>query len=112
MKYMMLIYVPGRPTSPEELEKAMPAWEAYSKELASRKALIDGAPLADPTSATTIRAHNGKRTVTDGPFAETKEWLGGYYLLECPTLDDAIELAGKCPAAQYGSIEVRPLVEM
>ena len=113
MKYMFLIYTPpgGRP-SPEEQAKIMPLWEAYTNELRDRKALIDGAPLAEPTSATTVRAHNGKRTVTDGPFAETKEWLGGYYLVDFPTLDQAIEYAAKCPAAQYGSIEVRPLIEM
>lgn len=112
MQYMLLIYVPNRPTTPEEREAAMPAWMAYSKELQDRKAYIAGAPLAEPTSATTVRAQNGKRTVTDGPFAETKEWLGGYYLLDCKSLDDAIELAGKCPAAQYGSIELRPVLDM
>lgn len=90
----------------------MPAWEAYGAELRRRKAYIDAAPLAETTSATTVRAHDGKRTVTDGPFAETKEWLGGYYIIDCASLDAAIEAAAMCPAAKYGSIEVRPLVEM
>jgi hypothetical protein len=112
MQYMLLIYVPHQPTTPEEREAAMPAWMAYSKELQDRKAYIAGSPLAEPTSATTVRAQNGKRTVTDGPFAETKEWLGGYYLLDCKSLDEAIELAGKCPAVNYGSIELRPVLDM
>jgi hypothetical protein len=112
MKYMLLIYVPDRPSTPEERAAAMPAWEAYTKELHKRGAYIDGNPLADTSSATTVRAPNGKRAVTDGPFAETKEWLGGYYLLECKSLDDAIEAAAMCPAAKYGAIEVRPIAQM
>ncbi len=112
MQYMLLIYVPNRPVTPEEMQAAMPAWNAYTEELKAKKAYVAGAPLAEPTSATTVRAQNGKRTVTDGPFAETKEWLGGYYLLDCKSLDDAIELAAKCPAAQYGSIELRPVLGM
>ena len=114
MKYMLLIYAPpeARPATPEEMAERMPMWNAYTDELKQRKAYIDGKPLADTSSATTVRAHNGKRTITDGPFAETKEFLGGFYMIETPTLDEAIELAGKCPAAKYGSIEVRPIVEM
>ena len=114
MKYMLLIYTPpdGRAVSPQERSAAMPAWEAYSDEVRRRNAYVDAAPLADTSIATTVRVRDSKRRVTDGPFAETKEWLGGYYLVDCPSLDEAIELAGMCPASQYGSIEVRPLVEM
>ena len=73
-------------------------------------------PIGDalqPTStATTVRVRDGKMLTTDGPFAETKEVLGGYYMLECPDLDSAVELASKIPAAEYGSIEVRPVMEL
>ncbi|MBV8600067.1 MAG: YciI family protein [Candidatus Eremiobacteraeota bacterium] len=111
MKYMLLIYTADRP-APEARAAAMPAWIAYTEELQRRKAYVAAAPLAEPSSATTVRAHSGKRTVTDGPFAEKKEWLGGYYLIEAESLDQAIEAAAMCPAAKYGSIEVRPIDEM
>ena len=111
---MILIYQPKqeRQPTPEEWAAAMPAWEAYGAEIQKRGEFVDAAPLADVSSATTVRVRDGKRTVTDGPFAETKEVLGGYYLVNAPTLDEAIELAALCPGAQYGSAEVRPLVEM
>lgn len=114
MKYMLLIYVPedGRPSTPEERAASMPAWNAYTDEIRRRGALVDSAPLADATSAITVRAPGGKRAVTDGPFAETKEWLGGYYVVDCPSRDEAIDLAALCPAASYGSIEVRPVIDM
>jgi hypothetical protein len=114
MKYMILIYAtpPEKPPTPEEWAAYMPAWEAYGAEIRKRGEYVDGAPLAPVDSATTVRVRDGKRAVTDGPFAETKEVLGGYYLVDCPTLDEAIELAALCPGAQYGSIEVRPLVDM
>jgi hypothetical protein len=114
MKYMLLIYGPHqeRPPTPEEWAAVMPAWEAYGNELRRRKAFVDAAPLADTSSATTVRNHDGKRTVTDGPFAETKEWLGGYYIVDCASLDEAIEAAAMCPGAAYGSVEVRPIVDI
>jgi hypothetical protein len=70
-----------------------------------------GNELQPTATATTVRVRNGETMVTDGPFAETKETLGGYYLLECDSLDDAVDLAAKIPGAQHGSIEVRPVVE-
>ena len=89
----------------------MPAWDAYTEEIERRKELRRcGGARRNLASATTVKIRDGKRAVTDGPFAETKEWLGGYFLVDCPTLDEAIELAAMCPAATYGSIEVRPLV--
>ena len=114
MKYMLLIYgePPERELTPEEWAAAMPAWEAYGAELRKRGAYIDAAPLARTTSATTVKLRDGKRVVTDGPFAETKEVLGGYYIIEAPSLDGALEAAAMCPGAQYGSVEVRPIVDM
>ena len=71
-----------------------------------------GTPLEQTTTATTVRVRNGKTVVTDGPFAETKEQLGGYYLVEAKDLDEAISIAAKIPGAKHGSIEVRPIMKM
>ncbi len=70
-----------------------------------------GEPLA-PAAATTVRIQDGRRLITDGPFAETREVLGGYYIIECGDLDTAIDAAARCPGALYGSLEVRPIAEM
>ena len=71
-----------------------------------------GDPLEDTSAATTVRVRDGKRLTTDGPFAETKEVLGGYYVLDCENLDQALEYAAKIPSAEFGSIEVRPLMSV
>ena len=73
---------------------------------------MGGDPLEDTSAATTVRVRDGKRLTTDGPFAETKEVLGGYYVLECENLDQALEYAAKIPSAEFGSIEVRPLMSI
>ena len=114
LKYMLLIYSPprDREPTPEEWAATMPAWEAFGNDLRSRGAMIDAAPLAPTSSATTVRVRDGKPVVTDGPFAETKEWLGGYYIIDAPSLDGALEAAKMCPGAKDGSVEVRPLVDM
>jgi hypothetical protein len=114
MKYMLLIYGPpqDREPTPEEWAASMPAWEAFGQGLRDHNAYVDAAPLAPTASATTVRVRNGQRAVTDGPFAETKEWLGGYYIIDVPTLDNAIEAAAMCPGAKDGSVEIRPLVDL
>ncbi len=114
MKYMLLIYGPkrDREPTPEEWAASMPAWEAFGNELRSHNAYVDAAPLAGTDSATTVRVRDGNRVVTDGPFAETKEWLGGYYIIEAPSLDGAIEAAAMCPGAKDGSVEIRPIVDL
>lgn len=113
MQYLVLIYEPDRATlTAEEWTEMMPAYIAYTEGLRAAGVMVDGAALADPGSATTVRVRDGKRTITDGPFAETKEFLGGYYLLECATLDQALEHAAACPGAKRGSIEVRPLLDV
>ncbi len=113
MQYMVLIYEPdGSTRTPAEWAEMMPAYMAYTEGLQAAGVMVDGAALADPGSATTVRVRDGKRTITDGPFAETKEFLGGYYLLECATLDQALEHAAACPGAKRGSIEVRPLMNV
>jgi len=113
MKYMLLIYGPPHPDpTPEEWAESMPAWEAFSEGLKARNALVDAAPLASTASATTVRVRDGKRVVTDGPFAETKEYLGGYYIIEAKSIDEALEAAAMCPGAKSGSVEIRPIVDL
>ncbi len=112
MQYMCLIYAPAdrRPLSREEHEKMSAAYGAYDQELKASGCFVDGAPLQPPDTATTVRVRQGHRVVTDGPFAETKEWLAGFYTLECAGLDEALDWAAKIPGAHNGSIEVRPVM--
>ena len=114
MQYMLLIYGDEKSwhsMPPAELTKVMQAYESYSKELAASGALRSGSELAPIASATTVRVRNGKVLTTDGPFAETKEQLGGYYLIDVANLDEAIKWAAKVPSALNGSIEIRPQTE-
>jgi len=83
----------------------------FAEDMGRRGMMIDGAELRPTTAATTVRVRDGRTLVTDGPFAETKEQLGGYFVVECESIDDAIEAAGQMPTARHGCIEVRPLVE-
>ena len=85
------------------------AWRAYHKALAESGAYVAGDPLEVPETGTTIRIKDGKRGVQDGPYADTKEQLGGFIILEVPSLDEALEWAARCPAASSGVVEVRPL---
>src|SRR5215510_4246171 len=85
------------------------AWRAYHKALVESGAFVGGDPLQVPETATTITLKEGKRRVQDGPYADTKEQLGGFTILELPSLDAALEWAARCPAASYGAVEVRPL---
>ena len=114
MQYMLLIYGSEHAwesMSPEEMKAVMESYVQFSRDLAASGALRGGSELAPVSSATTIRVRNGKALTTDGPFAETKEQLGGYYLIDVPNLDVAIEWAAKIPSATNGSIEIRPLTE-
>lgn len=85
------------------------AWRAYHKAIAEAGIFVGGNPLQAPATATTIRVKDGKRGVQDGPIAESKEQLGGFTILELPSLDAALEWAARCPAASRGAVEVRPL---
>ena len=85
------------------------AWRAYHKALVESGAFVGGDPLEAPETGTTITIREGKRGVQDGPYADTKEQLGGFTILELPSLDAALEWAARCPAASYGAVEVRPL---
>ncbi len=112
MKYMLLIYREEEAWTDTEREHCY----AESLELAGRlKAsgkFLDAGPLHAVSTATSVRIRDGKRLVTDGPFAETKEQLGGYFLIEAEDLDDALCIAGQIPAARVGTVEIRPLIEL
>ena len=110
MKYMLLMYAneSKAPKTPEEQQAAAPAWQALGKELEAAGVLLSSTGLSPVANSTTIRIREGKTLTTDGPFAETHEQLGGYYLLDCKDLDEAIRWAVKIPTAKYGSIEIRP----
>ena len=114
MQYMLLIYADpeAQPSTEAEGNALHGEYQTYTEDILKRGTMVGGSALARPTSATTVRVRNGNRMVTDGPFAETKEWLGGYYVIEAPSLDQALEAAAKCPGAKYGSVEIRPLVDM
>jgi hypothetical protein len=113
MQYMLLIYGPEpSPAERDEVMADMAPWNAYTEWLKEQGIYRSADPLAHSTSATTVRVRDGRRLTTDGPFAETKEVLGGYYLIETDDLDVALDAAARCPGAFYGSIEVRPIVEM
>jgi hypothetical protein len=110
-QYMLLIYAPaeGGP-APEELQAEMPRWFEYTQALQDAGALVSGDALQPVDSATTVRVRGGETLTTDGPFAETKEILGGYYIIDVPDLDAALDWAAKIPSAPYGSTEVRPVM--
>jgi len=110
-QYMLLIYVPahGGP-SPEELEADMPRWGAYTQELKEAGALVAGEALEASDAARTLRVRGGARQITDGPFAETSEVLGGYYVIDVADWSAAEEWAAKIPSAPYGSVEIRPVM--
>jgi hypothetical protein len=110
-QYMLLIYSPAdsRP-SPEQMADEMPKWFSYTQELQESGAMVAGDALQPVDTATTVRVRDGETVISDGPFAETKEALGGYYLVDVPDLDAALAWAAKIPNVGYGSIEVRPVV--
>lgn len=117
MQYMLLIYANEateaeamKSMSPEQRDATLGEWFSYTEALKAAKAYVAGDALQPTSMATTVRVQNNERMVTDGPFAETKEQLGGYYLIEAKDLDEAIAWAAKCPGASWGSVEVRPIM--
>ena len=114
MRYLLLIYqdeVAHSQRSQEQLAAEYQAYNEFTESVANSGALLGGEPLMPTSTATTVRVRNSKTLTTDGPFAETKEHLGGYYLVNCKDLDEAIALAARIPAATDGSIEIRPVME-
>jgi len=114
MKYALLIYSAENvgPQTEEEMMAEMPAWFGFTEELNQAGANLAGEALLPAATATTVQVRDGKRITTDGPFAETKEVLGGFYIIEADDLDAAIAWAEKIPSAPYGSVEVRPVMEI
>lgn len=116
MQYIILIYGDERQFAqmkdPEAQKRMYAEYKAYSASMVEAGVIRGGSELKPTAMATTVRVRNGKTVTTDGPFAETKEQLGGYYIIDVPDLDNAVSWASRCPSAPYGSIEVRPLAQM
>jgi hypothetical protein len=118
MKYAILIYDENtanpspEPPDPAVWGQIMGDYNGYTQNLKDGNHYLGGEALEPVTTATTVRIKDGQRITTDGPFAETKEGLGGFYLVEAKDLDEALELAAQCPGARLGSIEVRPVVDV
>ena len=109
-KYMLLLYADEPdPKEREEREGELPVWRQFTDSLREAGLLLGSDRLHPVDSATTVRVRNGETEIMDGPFAVTKEYLGGYYLLECADLDEALTQAARVPLARYGSVEVRPV---
>ncbi|PYT67927.1 MAG: hypothetical protein DMG39_22640 [Acidobacteria bacterium] len=114
MKYMLLIYDDTRvweKFSEAEKQKGMDLYMKFTQEVKSGGHYVASSQLQPASVATTVRTREGKRLVTDGPYAETREQLGGYYMIEANNLDEAIAIAERVPSAQWGAVEVRPIVE-
>jgi hypothetical protein len=115
MRYALLIYASEQEwaaQSEEQSQAVNQEYMAFTKDIIDRGLMKGGDALQPTATATTVRVRDGETLTTDGPFAETKEQLGGYYVVDCPSLDEAIQAAARCPGARYGSMEVRPIMEM
>lgn len=112
MKYMLLIYLDENSLSESQRAQCYQDSAAYARRLHSRGQCLSVAPLYPTSTATSLRVKDGKRVITDGPFAETREQLGGFFLIEADNLDKAIEIAGEIPAGRWGTVEIRPVLEI
>jgi hypothetical protein len=114
MQYLLLIYENeqiGAKMSKPEGDKFMQEYFAFTQDITAKKNYVAGEALQPTSTATTVRVRDGKTVTTDGPFAETREQLGGFYLVEAKDLDEARSIAARIPSARHGSIEVRPVVK-
>ena len=115
MEYMLLIYnseAEGKKLTDAQNQEIFQEYMTFTQDLSKSGKNKGGAPLEPSATATRVRTRNGKTVVTDGPFAETKEQLGGYYLVEAKDFDEAISIASRIPGAKFGSIEVRPVMKI
>jgi len=111
--YLMLLYADeADPTEQAQREAELPLWGELNESLQEAGLLVASDRLHPAASATTVRVRDGETELTDGPFAVTKEVLGGYYILDCRDLDEALRQAARVPLARYGSVEVRPIMDM
>jgi hypothetical protein len=111
MKYMILVYNEPNAFSPEEHRACVQESTELCRELHVRGQYLGASPLQPPPATTTVRVRSGKPIVSDGPFTEAKEVLGGYFLVDVPTLDEAIAVAARIPGARRGTVEIRPLLD-
>lgn len=112
MKYMMLVYLDEQAMTEAEREHCYVESAQLTQQLSSSGQYVDASPLHPVSTATSVRVRDGKRLVTDGPFAETREQLGGYYLIDASNLDEAIRIAERIPPARFGTVEIRPVMEI
>ncbi len=112
MKYMLLIYADEKVWTDQERQLCYGESTDLAHQLKSKGQYLAASPLQPVATATSVRVREGKRTVTDGPFAETREQLGGFFMIEAKDLDDAIAVAGRIPAARKGTVEIRPVIEI
>jgi hypothetical protein len=112
MQYMLLIYLEEQALDDTEREECYVESVQLTQDLNSSGQYLAAAPLHPTSTATSVRVRDGKRFVTDGPFAETREQLGGYFLIEARDLDEAIGIAGRIPGARRGTVEIRPVVQL
>jgi hypothetical protein len=112
MKYMLLIYADENAWTDDERQRCYEESTELTHDLHSKGKYISASPLLPVAAATSVRVREGKRLVTDGPFAETREQLGGYFMVEAKDLDEAIAIAAKVPGARKGTVEVRPVLEI
>jgi hypothetical protein len=112
MKYMLLIYADEQAWTESERQECYGESTQLAHELKSKGQFLATSPLWSVSTATSVLVRNGKRLVTDGPFAETREQLGGFFMVEAKNLDEAIDIAGRIPGARKGTVEIRPVVEI
>jgi hypothetical protein len=112
MKYMMLIYLDENALSETERGACYQESAAYARELHADRRFLGAAPLHPTSTATSVRVREGKALVTDGPFAETREQLGGFFLVDAKDLDEALAIAKRVPGAKWGTVEIRPVIEV
>jgi hypothetical protein len=112
MKYMLLVYLEEHALDDAERQHCYVESTQLAHELKSKGQFLATSPLQPTSTATSVRVRDGKRLVTDGPFAETREQLGGYYLVNAANLDEAIAIAGRIPGARVGTVEIRPVIEI
>jgi hypothetical protein len=112
MKYMLLIYLDEDGLSETDRAECYVQSAQFAVQLSKTGQYLDAGPLHPTSTATSVRVRDNKRLVTDGPFAETREQLGGYFLIDAKDLDEAIEIAGRIPAGRWGTVEIRPVMEI
>ena len=112
MKYMLLVYLAEDAMTDSEREHCYVESAQLAQDLNASGKYLAASPLHPVATATSVRVRSGKRLVTDGPFAETREALGGYYLIDARDLDEAMSIAERVPGAKYGTIEIRPVLEI